>query len=227
MSDADERCTALIEMMAHDLRSPLTGVATSLELLRMDAFDVLDSEQREDVLAALVSVRRAVEMLAELVDVGRIERGQLPIETSPFDLGAAAAEAAGRFRPPPEVSVGDRVHAVGDHGLCLRVLTTLIETAQRFSIDAGDVSIHVGLEDGAAVVRIVDTSPAVPAEDLETMFDPRGAIDLRRGHRKYGMGVGLPFCRAAVVAQQGSLERVSGDRGGYRIALPVADSDSY
>ena len=230
----------LSNMIVHDLRSPLTAVTTGLKLMR----DIIpaDSPLRSTVVSTTETSQRAIrKMLARvdsLLDISRIDSGQLALETEPIDLATLADGVCVELSPLAqdlEVTLTANIHEETpaldiDGDKVERVLQNLVDNALKFCPANGHVTIHAHTPeqqaDGRRLVRIdvSDTGPGIPDEYKTRLFDRFAQMKGRRGSRR-GSGLGLTFCKLVVEAHGGNIWIEDNPGGGslFAFTLPVAD----
>jgi signal transduction histidine kinase/FixJ family two-component response regulator len=193
---------AIMAVVSHDLRSPLNSFRMGVELLRGDHVS-----SRE---AVLMRMDRAVShmnrLIDDLLDVSRIERGQLQVALGPVPVAllmedvvvaqvptAAAAGVELRVPPPPDLRV------VADRNRIAQLIANLLSNALRMSPKGGKVSIDAEVATDEVVFSVRDEGPGVPAEARPRVFERY----YRRGGK--GLGLGLYIARAIVEAHGGRI----------------------
>lgn len=189
----------IMAIVAHDLRNPLSSVATAAEVLPAAA-----SSGRADEVAELLerASRQALELLEDLVDVSRMEAGEFDVAPRPIRVeelleeARGAAELAGSRkgvrlsieRPAPDAVVradGERLR---------RVFANLVDNAFRFSPEGGEVRIGAQLDGNVVVFSVADEGPGIPEEDLPHVFEQFWHGKEANG----GAGLGLAIVRGIV-----------------------------
>lgn len=219
---------ALTHMVIHDLRSPLSGIMLALDLIGMTAGGP-GSSVSEDVALAQRSARAMSEMIAGLLDISRLESGEMPLERSRVSLAEVAAEAkalaAGvgdgavvRVEAPSAPVVAD-----ADRDVIRRVLTNLVGNALKFTPEGGHVRVAVSGDAGEARVEVVDHGPGIAPEYHGMIFEKFGQVRDRKA--RLGTGLGLAFCKLAVEAHGGQIGvRSEVGRGStFWVTLPRAE----
>jgi two-component system sensor histidine kinase/response regulator len=204
----------LTHMIVHDLRSPLTSISGYLQLVRVMPNVTMD-QLRNYVSRAETGVASLMEMISSLLDVNRLEAGQMPLRQEICDLRTVSDEArkslegllVGRnFKQEvPEAPV----EAVCDKEIIRRVMVNLIGNALKFTPATGSVVVAVASENGKARVEVRDTGDGIPAEYLNRIFDKFGQVEARNEQKVYSTGLGLTFCKLAVEAHAGSIGVIS------------------
>jgi signal transduction histidine kinase len=226
-------------MIIHDLRGPLTAVTTSLKLMN----DIIpsDSEYKDMVETTSSTGRRAIRKLLNrvdsLLDVAKMESGQLTLDTRPTELATLMDNVTIELSPLAH-ELGVKVDAQLPDDMPLldldadkveRVLLNLLDNALKFSPEEGQVVMRahgVGTAGAAPQfvrVDVVDKGPGVPSEYKTTLFNRFVQV---RGHqgRRRGSGLGLTFCRMVVESHGGRIWVEDNPGGGsvFSFTLPVA-----
>ncbi|MGY8797381.1 MAG: PAS domain-containing sensor histidine kinase [Longimicrobiales bacterium] len=222
---------SLTHMIVHDLRSPLMGMITSLQMMEMDA-DTLSEEHQTDLAGALRSALRLSQMVTGVLDVSTIEAEGIELDIRVHqcvETARAALDTLGGMITERDVTVeaeGD-VQAAYDEELVTRVIANLVSNALRFTPEDGSVKVAVRKdENGSARVEVRDTGDGIPAEYHELIFEKFGQVG--RGERsvKVSTGLGLAFCKLAVEAHGGRIGVVSqvGEGSTFWFELPDLES---
>lgn len=218
----------LVHMMVHDLRSPLTAMGLSLQLLEEDAGGVL----APDALACLGKARKATRRMAQMVttvlDLNKLEAGKMVLALQPCELAALLQEVvdshrelAGTRRLVLEAPVPIAVQA--DRDLLFRVFQNLLSNAIKFTPEGKDIRIRAEAADGWAQVRVIDQGPGIPPQDRDRIFDKFGQLGSPGPASGASTGLGLAFCKLAVGAHRGALgvESASGEGACFLLRLPL------
>jgi len=229
-AEADAAVAELITTLAHDLRSPLTGIKgfTATLLHRWERFS---DEQKQHMLRTIsADADRLTRLIKELLDVARIEAGKLELRREMVDLPAIAEGVAGRFEPADRGPRGARLAIAfpdgfpdlyADRDKLEQVLTNLVENAVNHTED-GTVTIVGEVAGDAVEVAVRDPGSGVPAEQLPQVFSKfwRRPDPLRGAPR--GSGLGLSVARGLVEAHGGRIWATSPPSGGLelRFRLP-------
>lgn len=209
----------LTHMIVHDLRSPLTGLQGYLDLLRMVANG--NAEVVEYASEAQLIASRLTEMISQVLDVSRLESGQMPLSLKETDLMALLPEAVASLGPPPSgigvtYEMPDApVRLMCDPDLISRVAVNLVGNAYKFTPTGGQV--RVGLVSEADRVRftVADNGPGIPAEFRGRIFEKFGQAPLGQATLR-SSGLGLTFCKLAVEAHKGKIGIEEAEHGGAR-----------
>jgi len=222
-----------LSIAAHELRTPVTGIAMGAQLLaRRVARGEVGGERLEGVVEAIFKETGRLSALTdELLDVSRLQAGTLPLATHPVDVAAIARDVTGRsgHRHPGRVVelVGADEPAIvaGDAIRLDQVFTNLVDNAHKYSPNGGTVTLSIGREIDGALVSVHDDGIGIPPLELPEIFEPfkRAANATKR--QLPGLGLGLHICRQIVERHGG---RICAESGGphtgttFSVWLPIA-----
>lgn len=219
---------SLVHMIVHDLRSPLAGIRAYLDLLKLDGAGKLDAELTDSIEGARKVAVEMTDMVSDLLDVSRMEVGEMPLELAPADLGALAVDAVTAAGAAPRVRIrveapADRLRVVCDAGVIRRVVTNLVGNAVKFTPSSGQISVSVQGDGAEVKVSVADTGHGIPSEYHQKVFEKFGQVEAARHGAKHSSGLGLTFCKYAVEAHGGriGLESAVGKGSTFWITLPV------
>ncbi len=197
----------LTQMIVHDLRSPLTGVLGTFELLGLEA-EKLSPNSHQMLEMAQGALDQMLGMINSLLDVSKIEAGELRPNRSQCDLvslAKRATEVLAGMRGQRRVTLDPASESLPmsiDSELISRVLQNLLGNALKFTPLDGEVKIRIAREDCKVRVSVSDNGPGIPPEYHQRIFEKFGQVKTDRSH---GTGLGLTFCRLAVEAHGGSI----------------------
>ncbi len=198
----------LTHMIVHDLRSPLSGVLLSIDLLRTQAAG-LSSDWTRGLNLTKSTLDQVMAMINSLLDVSKFEAGELTPNRTSCDLVALVHEViplltAGRESQCVSVESDSPVALASvDRNLISRVFQNLLGNAFKFSRSTSTVNVRLH-RDGAGVrVEVIDHGPGIPAQYHQRIFQKFGQVSV--DHQRIGTGLGLTFCRLAVEAHGGKI----------------------
>lgn len=219
-------------MIAHDLRSPLTNVFGTLRILE-DSPARAHLAKEEDLL--LVSSVRACARLLELLnlylDIAKLDAGLMKTRESVVALAPLVkscveeqSAVARERRIKVVVDVPGEPAARADEGLLFRVAQNLLANALKFAPDGGHVWLAGRRREGWVELEVKDDGPGIAPEDRRFLFDRFFQAEARRGGKIQGTGLGLTFCREALRAMRGSIEVESAPGRGtaFLVRLPAS-----
>jgi PAS domain S-box-containing protein len=213
--------------MSHELRTPFDAVIGLLQLLEQSH---LDERQRDYVDKAQQSARSLLNLLADLLDVSRIEAGKLELEEAPFSLHGLIAGVVALFSPTARAkglildSHLDPELAdiwIGDRARLLQILTNLVSNAVKFT-SQGAIRIRVEPAEPAGVrLHVTDQGIGIAPEHLGVIFDSFQQLDPSLTRRLSGTGLGLAICKGLVGRLGGEIQVESTPGVGSRFSVVV------
>ncbi|HSD84481.1 MAG TPA: GAF domain-containing protein, partial [Anaerolineae bacterium] len=219
----------LTSTMVHDLRNPATVVLGALELLEGEE---LTESQREIADVASQGGQRLLNLINAILDVNRLESGQMPLEREPVRLDIIAAEIvemeqvlAHDKQLTLENCVSSELPLVSvDVELLRRVMQNLIGNAIKFTPAGGHIRVQAQADAATApylLVSIKDDGPGIAA-DLQARLFQKFVTGRVRGR---GSGLGLAFCRLVMEAHGGRIwvESTPGNGAAFHFTLPLAE----
>ncbi len=217
--------SALLGAVSHDLRTPLASVKAAVSDLRRD--DLHLSKEDADELLALIESQsdRLARLVTNLLDMTRIEFGELELRRETTTLDKLLAEALSSFGAAPWI---DRVVASFpndlppvdvDRLLVCQILANLLENAERYAPEGTPILVSGRLVGGSVEVSVEDRGPGVPKADRERIFKMFNRVS--GGGRA---GIGLAIVQAFVEAHGQSVRVDDAPAGGARFVftLPVS-----
>jgi signal transduction histidine kinase len=222
----------VLAIVSHDLRNPLNAVTLGASLLQMSAS--LSADDREQIDTIKVSAKRMARLIADLLDVTRLEGGKrLPIEPEAVPVHELIGEAEELFRAQAAVaqvaliteSDPDSPSVRADRHRIMQVLSNLIGNSMKFTPPSGRIEFNAKKQDGMVLFTVSDTGPGIPNENLNDIFSPYWQA--KRAERM-GAGLGLPIAKGIVEAHGGKIwvESESGKGTRFYFTLPLAEVTS-
>lgn len=228
---SDALKTALVESVSHDLRTPLSSI-------RASAGTLMDPTIRlswEDVRTSAASIDREAERLnglvANLLDLGRIEGGALRAHREVLDLEDLVSRAVDQVGPrfgerAVEVDVRDAPAIHGDPVLIGEALLNVLDNAVRHTPAWTRIRVASSrpADDRFVRVTIEDSGPGVPGDSLRRLFDKFYRVPQPGSGSRSGIGIGLAVVRGLVEAMGGRVEARASELGGLAVDvdLPLA-----
>lgn len=231
---ADRLKSAFLATMSHELRTPLNSIIGFTGILLRELPGPINAEQRKQLEMVRGSSRHLLALINDVLDISKIEAGQLEVRREPFDLAASIERAVGAVRPLAEkkgLALEASVPAgigqmVGDSRRVEQVLLNLLTNAVKFT-DRGRVSLEVAADHDRVRMTVRDTGVGIRSADLAQLFQPFRQVGsgLARSHE--GTGLGLAICRRLAGLMQGEVSAESewGSGSAFSFALPRGWSD--
>ncbi|KWI48532.1 hybrid sensor histidine kinase/response regulator [Burkholderia pseudomultivorans] len=228
---ANRAKSIFLATMSHEIRTPLNAVMGNLELMKRGP---LADTQRRRLESVYLSSSALLHILNDVLDLSKVEAGQLRIDAVPFDCAALLRDVATSFRPLAEakglhlrcdIAPGMMPLRIGDPIRIRQIVWNLVGNAIKFT-ESGNVTLAAGGRDTVEIC-VTDTGMGIPVSAQATIFAPYQQAD-DSIHRKYGgTGLGLSLCRRLVDAMGGEItvRSAPGEGSEFRVhlRLPVTN----
>lgn len=220
----------LFDMIVHDLRSPLTGVLSVFEILKMECEGLNNEELLRYIKSGYNAATSLLEMINSLLDISRLEEGKFPLKIGTYSIkslidDAIMSIAASINKTDILVEARDNIYARCDYDVIKRVLVNLITNSLKHSGSKGPIRVLLEKEEKEIVVSVIDDGIGIPKEYHKKVFEKFGQVELRNEKKRYSIGLGLAFCKLAVEAHGGriGLESEVGRGCRFYFTLPIKD----
>ena len=216
--------------VSHELRTPLAGLKALVETLEDGALE--DPDVARDFLGRMhVEVDGLVQLVEELLELSRVESGQVALRTQPIDLAAVVAAGAERLRLQAErQGLSFAVHLPGDLSSVhadperiQQVVVNLVHNAVKFTPPGGRVTVTAERRDGEVAVAVADSGVGIAPEALARLFERFYKADKARANG--GTGLGLAIAKHLVQAHGGRIWAESAGKGQgatFTFTIPLA-----
>ncbi len=202
---------------SHELRTPLTVMRTAVDVVLAKSRPTPD-----ELVAMTVEVREAVEHAERLIEALLVlaRNDQPRALTEPLDL-AAVTEDALEGRSPHGITTVitlDEAPVTGDATLLERLVTNLLDNAERYNIADGTITISTSTDsEDTSLLRVVNTGQVIPSDTVERLFLPFARLDDRTRHD--GFGLGLTLVSSIATVHRGTVETTALSSGGLDITV--------
>ena len=233
----------LMKMIVHDLKTPLTSVLATLEMLADGDFGQVTTPQKAAIGDAETKSEDLLALIDDILEVARIEEANISLSLTPIAPGALLAELVHewghRFQQEgatSSVSVADDAPVFsGDKGLVKRVFSNLIQNAVTHSSQPVHLELSARRARNGVLFTVSDNGPGIPPENLERIFErfpPEyhdlifrkfGQVEMPRSPRTRSSGLGLTFCKLVVERHGGRIwvNSAEGKGSSFYIELPT------
>jgi two-component system, OmpR family, sensor kinase len=224
----DRARSEFIANASHELRTPLFSLGAFVELL--DDEQMTPEVRREFLAEMRDQIDRLARLATDLLDLSRLDAGQLEVEIEQFDLAASGRLVADEFRAVAEstghellVEAQAPVAALGDELRVQQIVRALVENAIRHTPASTTVTVRVLKRGHGAVLEVRDDGPGIPADDQKHLFQ---RFYRAAGGKASGSGLGLAIASELATRLGGSIELSS--RPGttvFTLNLPLAQPE--
>jgi len=241
----------LTHTLVHDFKNPLTVIKLSFERLEQELGDLLTERQKKAIFIGQNSTNRLINQVRLMLDIGRLESGQMPLELGPLPVASLIEQVTERLSIQAQEKHVQIVHRIdpqvrwlfADADIIARVLQNLLDNALKYSASGDLISLEIQVKpeqqepqlvtvsdevtvlipgDRVAHIVVRDQGPGIPPEAQDALFT---RFSQARSKRSEGSGLGLFFCRLAVEAHRGVIwvESSPGQGSAFHFTLPLAE----
>ncbi|MFD8527034.1 DUF4153 domain-containing protein [Streptosporangium canum] len=221
LGEVDRQRRELVANVSHELRTPITALRAVLE----NVVDGVSAPDQATLETALAQTERLGRLVAQLLDLSRLESGARLIELEDVGLGPLCDQALREavlvrdgITARCEVPAGLSVRA--DPDLLAQVLANLLDNAVRHSPDGGVVVLAADAEGDEIRLRVTDEGPGIPPEDRARAFERFSRLDAGRAADDGGAGLGLAITKEIVELHGGSIHVEEGTGCRVAVGLP-------
>jgi len=224
----DQMKTEFIAVASHELRTPMTSIKGSVDLILSGFAGEISAETQELLEIAQNSCDRLIRLINGILDLAKIEAGQIKLHPVPLDMGEVAEHAirsvkqlADRSEVNLKLEKAEGLPPVeADKDRIEQVVTNLLSNAIKFSPEKGEVRVELSVEDIWVRCAVVDQGTGIKPEDLDRVFGKFQQVGDSR--RKGGTGLGLAITQALVHEHKGRIwvESKPGEGSRFIFVLP-------
>lgn len=200
----------LVHMIVHDMRSPLTALLMTIEMMMTDLASQLSEKNKSDMNMMLAVGERLSRMTEDLLDVSRLEEQKMPLQQSICNLvplvesGIANVSRLEASRTV-HLEVLGQTQVVCDENIVRRIVENLVSNGLKHTSPSRPLWVSVKQQTDGVRIAVRDEGQGIPEEFHEKIFDKFGTLKARSEHQHLPIGLGLTFCKLAVDAQGGHI----------------------
>jgi PAS domain S-box-containing protein len=229
---SDRVKSAFLATMSHELRTPLNSLIGFSGVLLSGRPGPLSDERIRQLTIMQNAGRHLMALINDVLDISRIEAGEMRVECGRVDLKAVVGRVAAAFLPQAQARgltleteiAGDASLVIADERRLEQVLNNLVANALKFS-ERGAIVLSCLLRRGRVEISVADSGIGIAAQDLSRIFLPFVQLAASPGRGvKEGTGLGLSICRRLVEAMGGGIDVHSrpGEGSTFHFTLPLA-----
>ncbi len=231
--EVDRMKNEFISVVSHELRTPLTSIRGSLGLLAGGALRN-DPEKANRMLdIALKNTERLVRLINDILDIEKIESGQIALDIQSVDAADIIVQASATMSAMADAN---RVHlevhpaqgtVFADRDRILQTLTNLLSNAIKFSNPESTITLSSERRGAGLLIRVRDHGRGIPPHKLQTIFERFQQVDASDSRDKGGTGLGLAICRSIVQQHGGAIwvDSTEGKGSEFFVLLPRFQPD--
>ena len=220
-----------LAVMSHELRTPLNAIDGYAELLELGVRGPLTEEQRVDLARIRRSQRHLLGLINEVLNYARLESGAVRYELADVRLDEALSTAEALVAPQLRAKQLEYDCTGCDAGVAVRadaeklqqILLNLLSNALKFTDPLGRIAVRCEPHERYVTVMVSDTGVGIPADRLESVFEPFVQVDTRLTRTREGVGLGLAISRDLARGMGGELTATSelGRGSTFTLTLPL------
>lgn len=229
LKETDHRKDVFLAMLAHELRNPLAPVSAAADVLRVMPGDEQRVRQASEIIGR--QVRHMSGMIDDLMDVSRVTRGLVSLETARLDARHIVADAVEQVAPLLENRhhklamqlPSSPVHLCCDQKRLIQVITNLLNNAAKYTPDGGHISITLASEAEQAIICIKDNGIGMSRDMVESAFELFVQAERTSDRAQGGLGIGLALVKSLVDLHGGTISASSegpGQGSTFTLRLP-------
>jgi signal transduction histidine kinase len=207
--EADRLKSAFLATMSHELRTPLNSIIGFTGIVLQELAGPLNEEQHKQLEMVRESANHLLKLINDVLDISKIEAGQLDVSSEPFDLRASLLKVAGIVKPLADkkglelrVTLAPEIDSlVSDPRRVEQVVLNLLNNAIKFT-ERGAVTLAAEVSpvtpqtpDSAIHISVADTGIGIKAKDMDKLFAPFRQVDTGLSRQHEGTGLGLAICQ--------------------------------
>ncbi|QLF69890.1 PAS-domain containing protein [Peteryoungia desertarenae] len=230
---ANKAKSEFLANMSHELRTPLNAILGFSEILLAGMFGPIGSPKYQEYAKDIhESGKHLLNVINDILDMSKIEAGQMKIRCETIDLGSLIEESL-RLTAIPAADKGITVEPRITSGLSLvadrrsmkQILLNILSNAVKFTDEGGRIALRARKIDGAITVTIADTGIGIPKSAISKIGNPFEQVQSQYAKSRGGSGLGLAISRSLVALHGGALRIRSREGQGTVVSLRIPDAD--
>jgi PAS domain S-box-containing protein len=229
MRRAERSKDEFLAMLAHELRNPLAPIGASADFLRLAPLDESKVRQTSEIIAR--QVRHMTSLVDDLLDVSRVSRGLVTMETAALNMKRIVSDAVEQIRPLIEsrnhhIAVHmspESAYVCGDIKRLVQVLANLLNNAAKYTREGGRIELRLEVRDEHVEIAVSDNGIGMSPDLLSHVFEMFSQAQRSPDRAQGGLGIGLALVRRLVEMHHGTVTAHSGgpDQGSqFTVCLP-------
>lgn len=215
--------------VTHELRTPLNGIINYIGFVLDDYYDHLNQEQIDHLERALHSAESLLHIINNILDMSKIEAGQMTLYRQPVDLTGLINEITPIIRQKIEAKPIEFITNIApdlpkvrvDRLRMRQILLNLLTNAAKFT-QTGQIGLQIWLDANHITITVTDTGPGIEAQLIPTIFQQFTSAGLMDADQNLGLGLSMPITKALIELHGGQIDLMSqpGQGTKFTVALP-------
>jgi signal transduction histidine kinase/ActR/RegA family two-component response regulator len=218
-----------LAMLGHELRNPLAPISAAAELLQLAPLDNARVQSTSEIIVR--QVQHMTHLINDLLDVSRVTRGLVELDTAPVDTREIVSDAIEQVTPlirshrhrlslhlPPDVAM-----VAGDKMRLVQVVANLLNNAAKYTPDCGHIQLAIAVQPSEVVIEVQDDGNGIAPDLAPRVFDLFTQAERSSDRSSGGLGLGLPLVRTLVELHGGTVTCSSdgiGQGSRFSVRLP-------
>jgi signal transduction histidine kinase len=229
LGELDRMKQEFLSMLSHDLRSPLTSLKITMEMLSEGHLGELTKEGKDIISRAGSSTGRMLNMINMMLDLDKLEAGKFNLDLKRVSIAHIVEQASDSLkawamqqRVKIELPKTD-ADILGDAERLIEVMTNLISNAIKYAPPLTKITITVDSHETSVEVGVNDQGPGIPPEQQMAIFDPFYQVKDGPRFKTVGTGLGLAICKKMIEAHDGmiGIRSEKGKGSTFWVRLPL------
>lgn len=224
---------AFLQMVSHDLRSPLTSIQASVDVVNSGVYGELPERCKGALAQVNSNIGRLIALVNGLLSLEKMESGHMQLDCDLILVSEVVEPSvhsihgmANKRRIEIAVDNQHNPRFYGDQDRLVQVMVNLLSNAIKFSPDKSKITIVVLDGDETVEVQVNDQGPGIPEDKRETVFERFKQVDRTDETKKGGIGLGLPICKAIVEQHNGTIGVGTANGGGCSMWFRIPKASS-
>ncbi|MCK5243529.1 HAMP domain-containing histidine kinase, partial [bacterium] len=234
LKELDEMKSYFLSITSHELRTPLTIINGALNLLLTDGDQLSPERYRKYMLMAKNNAEHLNKLISNLLDLSRLESGQLKLEVEKIDVVRLVRESLEEFREIAKKNnlqlfyemSGEHPEFIGDSLRIKQIVDNLLSNAVKFTPSRGEIRLHLSMDEKQMEVRVSDNGLGIEDWEKEKIFKKFQQSERSLTRESAGVGLGLAIVRDLVKLHEGTIvvESEKGKGSTFIVRIPKFSS---
>lgn len=222
----------LTHMIVHDLKNPLTGITTTVELFLDGTLGALSEEQTKFLTNIQISSKKLTNLIMDILDVKKLEENKLDLKVVVFPVEDLVKNVSwlngSAIKEGKKIGINAEKELLlkGDQNLLTRIIENLLSNAVKHTSPGGEIKLSIKKSGQEILFEVADTGEGIPQKYLDHVFERFFTVEDQTMRTKLDTGLGLTFCKMAVEAHGGRIgvESTVGQGSRFYFFLPGVNS---